>query len=386
MVSKFTRVSCIPGMLLFGTATVTIQKYIFEMKAKDRLGNVSEFKKPWFQTESMFIGMLSCLIVYEIIRCIRKCKAAKKTDAEAQLVGGAAADDSIQHCKHYFYVAAPAMCDLCATSLMNIGLFYLDASIWQMLRGSMVIFSAIMTIIFLHRKYYAYHWTGILLVTVGLLVVSSSSFMKAKSGDEKHATTGQIIMSILLVVGAQIIQASQIVIEEYLLKNVKAAASLIVGLEGMWGGLVGIFVLMAVQSTGHSKSELVRAMFYEDTIDSFVMMKNSRPLVIMVIIYILCILFYNMFGMMVTQTFSAVYRTIMEAVRTLCIWIVNIIIYYFDDTHGEKIEWASLVELIGFLILLTGNFIFNKVLRMGCFWYEDRQPQTEFAEAKKQDV
>ena len=384
MVSKFTRYSCIPGMLLFGTATVTIQKYIFEMKAKGRSGHEELFKKPWFQTESMFIGMLSCLIVYEIIRCVRKCKANKKTDAEAQLVGSPV-DDSIQHCKHYFYVAAPAMCDLCATSLMNIGLFYLDASIWQMLRGSMVIFSAIMTIIFLKRKYYAYHWTGILLVTVGMVTVSASSFMKTKD-TPKNATAAETIMSICLVVGAQIIQASQIVIEEYLLKNVQAAASLIVGLEGMWGGLVGIGVLMAVQSTGNSKSALVKAAFYEDTIDSFIMIKNSRALLIMVIIYILCILFYNMFGMMVTQTFSAVYRTIMEAVRTLCIWIVNIIIYFFDPNHGEKIEWASLVELIGFAILLTGNFVFNKVLRMKCFWYEDRQPQ-EFPEAaKKQEV
>lgn len=35
--------------------------------------------------------------------------------------------------------------------------------------------------------------------------------------------------------GAQIIQASQIVIEEYLLKNIDMDASLIVGLEGLWG-------------------------------------------------------------------------------------------------------------------------------------------------------
>ena len=136
MVDKFTKVSCIPGMLIFGTATVTIQKYVFEVEAEGRYGEVHAFKKPWFQTESMFIGMLSCLIVYEIIRCWRK---MKKSDI----------DESIQHWKHYFYVGAPAMCDLCATCLMNIGLFYLDASIWQMLRGSMVIFSALLSIIFL---------------------------------------------------------------------------------------------------------------------------------------------------------------------------------------------------------------------------------------------
>ena len=102
------------------------------------------------------------------------------------------------------------------------------------------------------------------------------------------------------------------------------------------------------------------------------MLKNSKSLVVLIIFYILAILFYNLFGMMVTQTYSAVYRTIMEAVRTMCIWIVNIIIYFFDNTHGEKIEWASLVEVVGFAILLFGNFLYNKVIRLGCFYYEDK--------------
>ena len=114
MVDKFTRNSCIPGMLLFGTATVVIQKYVFDMSAPGRDDKTMvPFQKPWFQTESMFMGMLSCLIVYEITRCIRKSRATK--DAEAGLLPQE--DDSIQHWKHYFYVGAPAMCDL---SLIHI--------------------------------------------------------------------------------------------------------------------------------------------------------------------------------------------------------------------------------------------------------------------------
>lgn len=371
MVDKFTRYSCIPGMLVFGTATVTIQKFIFDVEGWGRPGtDIHKFKKPWFQTESMFMGMLSCLIVYEIIRLTRACKAKKQTDAEAQL--NPAEDDSIQHWKHYFYVAAPAICDLVATSLMNIGLFYLDASIWQMLRGSMVIFSAILTIIFLKRKYYSYHWFGITLVTIGLVTVAGASLMR-NDGDKKTAETWQIVMAICLVVGAQIVQASQIVIEEYLLKNVKAAASLIVGLEGLWGGLIGALIIWAVHNTNPESSALVKEVFHEDTIDTFYMIYQSSLLIWLVIFYILCILFYNLFGMMVTQTYSAVYRTIMEAVRTLCIWIVNVIIHFFLPKFGEPLDGATIVELIGFAILLTGNFTFNKVLRFKCFYYEDKQ-------------
>ena len=372
MVDKFTRYSCIPGMLLFGTCTVVIQKYVFGMSAMGRDGSKHTFQKPWFQTESMFMGMLSCLIVYEITRCMKK---AKKTDAEALVPQE---DDSIQHWQQYIYVGAPAMCDLVATSLMNIGLFFLDASIWQMLRGSMVIFSAIMSILFLKKKYYGYHWTGISLVFTGLIIVSISSFMKEAPEDpSKHkSTTAEITMSICLVVGAQIVQASQIVIEEFLLHNVKAAASLIVGLEGLWGGLIGALCLWGVQCTS-TKSALVATVFHEDTIDTFIMLKNNKTLMVMIVFYILAILFYNLFGMMVTQTYSAVYRTIMEAVRTMCIWIVNIIIYFFDKNHGEKIELASLVELIGFVILLWGNFTFNKVIKYKCFRYEDSVPKPE---------
>lgn len=359
-------------MLLFGTCTVVIQKYVFGMSAQGRDGTVHTFQKPWFQTESMFMGMLSCLIVYEIGRCMKK---AKKADAEA-LVPQEESD--AQHWKNYIYVGAPAMCDLVATSLMNIGLFFLDASIWQMLRGSMVIFSAIMSILFLKKKYYGYHWTGISLVFAGLIIVSISSFMKEAPEDpSKHKSTpAEITMSICLVVGAQIIQASQIVIEEFLLHNFKAAATLIVGLEGLWGGIIGALCLVAVQFTS-TKSALVATVFHEDTLDTFAMLKNSTPLMVLIVFYILAILFYNMFGMMVTQTFSAVYRTIMEAVRTMCIWIVNIIIYFFDKNHGEKIEFASLIELIGFVVLLWGNFTFNKVLRYKCFYYEDQEPKTE---------
>ena len=35
----------------------------------------------------------------------------------------------------------PTLCDLVATSLMNVGLLFISASIYQMLRGSVVLFS-----------------------------------------------------------------------------------------------------------------------------------------------------------------------------------------------------------------------------------------------------
>src|SRR5690349_15118621 len=48
--------------------------------------------------------------------------------------------------------AIPAMCDLGGTTLMNVGLFYTDASVYQMLRGILVVFNGILAVIFLKQR------------------------------------------------------------------------------------------------------------------------------------------------------------------------------------------------------------------------------------------
>lgn len=73
-VSKFTKYSCIPGMLTFGTATVVIQKIILSTNSVTHEGVKQKFSKPWFQTEAMFVGMMLCLVVYEIGECLKRFK------------------------------------------------------------------------------------------------------------------------------------------------------------------------------------------------------------------------------------------------------------------------------------------------------------------------
>jgi hypothetical protein len=44
-------------------------------------------------------------------------------------------------------VIVPAICDFVATYMMNVGLLWINASIWQMLRGSIVLFAAIIRLV-----------------------------------------------------------------------------------------------------------------------------------------------------------------------------------------------------------------------------------------------
>ncbi|KAJ5068511.1 hypothetical protein M0811_02444 [Anaeramoeba ignava] len=250
------------------------------------------------------------------------------------------------------------MCDFVATGLMNIGLLWIPASIWQMLRGSMVVFSAIFSVVFLKKKLYLYNWLGVLSVCIALFMVGYACI----KGDSGHFDKKKEAIGIILVVAAQVIQASQIVIEEFLLKDIKVSPLLIVGLEGFWGFMVTTILCLPIVSVlPGSDGDGV----HENTKDSFIMMGNSGALTGLVIAYVLAILGYNMFGMFVTFTFTAVIRTILEAMRTLCIWIVDLIIYYgISVYYGEKWSKWSYLEGAGFILLVLGLFIYNEVLHL----------------------
>ncbi|KAJ6252453.1 solute carrier family 35 member f6 [Anaeramoeba flamelloides] len=297
----------------------------------------------------MFVGMLLCLVVFEIYRIVK----------------GKLNEAAVSHKKVYYLTMAPAVFDLLATSIMNIGLLWIPASIWQMLRGSMVVFSAIFSITFLKRILHGYHWLGVFVVVCGLVLVGISC-IKSDSGnyDKKHEFIG-----IFLVVGAQVIQATQIIIEDHLLHNVFVNPLLVVGLEGLWGSIftIGIFLPIVGNTPRHWGSG-----FYEDTIDSLIMLGNG-DLLGLYIAYVFAILFYNMFGMFVTNTFTAVHRTILEEVRTFCIWITDLIIHYgITRNKGEKWDNWSWMELGGFILLMWGMFIYNNVIQIPGFRYTAR--------------
>jgi len=372
----------VAGMLTFGTCTVVTQKITFNLPADQP----KKFTKPWMQTDLMFLGMFACLAVYEIfnlVQYLRKRHDAKKLDEErAPLTAGDASiqkenkkeDSSMKHWKTYLRVIAPAMCDLTATMTMNVGLLWINASIWQMLRGSMIIFSAILAIVWHKRRLYAFNWLGIFNAITALLVVGVASInLKTPPGrveesvDQRYAIEG-----VILVVVAQVIQATQIVIEEILLKSVKAPALFIVGIEGLWGFVICSGVLLpivgALPDTRDWKG------IREDTMDSFQMMFSHSSIIGANIFYVIVILLYNWFGMEVTHVFTAVHRTILEAGRTACIWIVNLIIYYgIDNRFGENWQTWSFMELFGFLVLTCGTLIYNRIVHLPYLYY----PPTE---------
>jgi hypothetical protein len=371
------RVLTMAAMLFFGTCTVVVQKFLFGQRANGRTdkgyANPHDFRKPWFQTSSMFVGMTLALIVYETQRFI------KYRERQNALASADQPPASGSHCKFYVYVGAPALFDLVATALSHIGLLFIEASVWQMLRGSMVLFSLVFCSFILKRPHFPYMWYSVLVIVIALAIVGVSSVAATGIG-KAGVTSGEIALAIIVTIAAQVVQAGQIVVEEFLLHDMVAAPTFIVGLEGLWGTVLtwAIFIPAVSVIPGQEGGGI-----HEDIKDTFVMMKNSGMIVAFVVIYVFVILFYNVTGMMVTQQSSAVVRTILEALRTLCIWVVEIALHYglantqFGWTHpdlGEELTPWSVLEFAGFMLFVTGMLVYNRVIELPIFRYPPPKP------------
>ncbi len=78
--------------------------------------------------------------------------------------------------------------------------------------------------------------------------------------------------------------------------------------------------------------------------------------------------------MNVTRLMSAVTRTVFEACRTLCIWIEALLIHYAVQWKGHGEQWDepwSCLQLFGFVLLATGTFVYNAILKLPNLDYEE---------------
>ncbi|KAL0221792.1 hypothetical protein RCL1_001646 [Eukaryota sp. TZLM3-RCL] len=341
-------------MMIFGTGTMICAKLMLQTESVNRDGELRHFDKPWFQSTAMFVSMLLCMLLFygNQSRHIRHAKKPEEVPPEYR-----------PSKRTYLLISVPAFFDLLATTLMTFGLIFLPVSTMQLLRGSMVVFSAILNVTLLKRKLLPYKWLGVALVTAAMGLVGIATIM---SSDESSDSIRSTIIGVSLVIGSQAIQALQIVIEDLLLSNIAVSPTFIVGMEGFWGALMCFtFFLPAAQLfKGYS--------FGEDSIDTVIMLKNNMHLVLIACAYCVSILLLNYAGMTVTAESTSVVRTILEAMRTVFIWLVGLLIHYFiSKDFGEKWSNWSYLQLFAFFLLFFAMCVYNGIVKLPGLRYED---------------
>jgi drug/metabolite transporter (DMT)-like permease len=138
-----------------------------------------------------------------------------------------------------------ALFDSVGSSLQIISLLLIPASVNQMLRGGVIIFTCILSKIFLGRKVHSHHLLGVFMCVVGFIFVGISTVLASNSSSASNATVGGTIAGLIMVIASLLVQSTQFVYEEVLLNKYNVPPQRMVGIEGMYG-LVFIFMWMMI--------------------------------------------------------------------------------------------------------------------------------------------
>lgn len=236
---------------------------------------------------------------------------------------------------------------------------FIDATVWQMMRGSIIVFTAIFTVFFLDRKLFPFHWLGVSVTVCGLSAVGRACLL-AHSTDSNAESSRDPSLGISLVIGAQLCSSFQMVFEEKLLNGYRLSAKKTVGLEGLCGCIM-MTMLLSIMNSIPGKDHGV----YEDAIDSLYMYTHSPRLSFLSISFMLSIACYNWFGLTVGKKLSAVTRVLVDTCRTIVVWLLQLVLFYCGATqYGESWNKYSWLQAVGFVLLICGTLIYNAAVRI----------------------
>ena len=237
------------------------------MTAESTDGKDRPFVHPFLQVGGMFIGEILCLITFYISNCF---KSTQNENENGQTMS-----------YNLLIFWPPAILDMVSTSMQYIGLTLTYASSFQMLRGSVIVFTGLLSIILLRTKLEINRWVGILIVTCGLVTVGISDVLNQNNSNHLTLNENHNLQMVgdIMIITAQIIVALQMVYEEKFITKYNIAPLKAVGFEGLFGFLTLVILLVPFYfiyvgpTIGHNPR-----MVLEDAYDGFYQLAHNSQL------------------------------------------------------------------------------------------------------------
>lgn len=352
--SCFKMVSSLVIFYFTGAFSTVFSNVLFHFSAKGSHHYYKDFRKPWFQVWGMFFAMFLLIFGTPIFNKCRKNIIIERTPVEGLII--------------FRKMAIPAIFNLISGILSSIACLYLAPSIWQMFRGSTIIFTAFTNRIFHHTPFDIPDVFGIFLTFLGLIFVASSSIITAYNGQTlNYGSSIQLeLISFVLILLSQLFHALQTIIEEKHFHDTKALEYEFASYEGIWGIYYTSFIMMPIANI---LPESWGEPFFESSVDSLYMLFHSWQLFLLFIIYVISITLFNLSFIFVTEFSTRKERNICDALRPILVWVLSVIIYYSVPkiNAGEPMSLFTLIEFVGFMLMFFGSCIYNRLIKINCF-------------------
>ena len=247
-----------------------------------------------------------------------------------------------------------------------------------MLRSTLIIFTAMFSVIILKMKLFRHHYLSLILILIGLVLVGLSQVLypsptAKEEADIANAASSMIVGVIVLIVGQVLGALSYIFEEKFLSEYADVHPLIVVGWEGIWGTIILILMLLGMQFTPCSNANLCSVGaggvgVIEDSYSAILELGSSQAQILFTIALIPLAGFYNTAGTSVTAYGSAAARCTIEQLRNLFVWIYFMIF----TVNGERIEKFTTIQLMGFVVLFFGILIFNEIIILPVFKMQDK--------------
>jgi drug/metabolite transporter (DMT)-like permease len=308
----------------------------------------SKFEHPFIQLFTMFLGEHMCIYVY-----LWQKRQITNQYGSYQASPGVqrAIAEGMKTDINPLILAIPMCCDFTASTLLLIAYINIPASIAQMMGGFVVFVVAIMSIIFLKRKLYRHHWTGMFLIFAGICMVAATALLfDSSSSDEGNAVIG-----VSMMVGSILLQGVQYIVEEKLLGSYYLSPMKAVGWEGITGCILCLIVLPILQFVPCEIDGVCNNGKIENSKVAFEQIGASLPLAIFLILNIFMVGGMNGLGMAVTKYATAASRVTLQQSKTVIVWVFFLL--YKRGGH-EDFYW---LQLGGFFVMLIGVVLYNEI-------------------------
>jgi drug/metabolite transporter (DMT)-like permease len=250
----------------------------------------------------------------------------------------------------------PAVLDLIASCFYAIGLAFCSLSVTQIIFSFQIVVTTVLSRFILKKHIAIPQLIGVLFVFVGILLTGISSiYIKSAT----YTTT----VGVVLILLANIIWPIQFIIEEKLFRSYRFNALEAIGYEGLSGSTLYLLILPMLLNVGCSASfldESKRDGFcifgkIEDPIFAIDQMLSNRYLIATTVMYIIVISFVNFSMIAVIKYGSAISSVTVSSLRILLLWVVSLVAGW---------EKFSILELLGFILVLIGSLLYNEIIRI----------------------
>ena len=333
------------AMLFFGTANTIVGKAMDLCKSRGR-----EFNHPYFQTAGMFLGEFLCLIYYAVYR-----KFVKEETLTHPLHPTPQKKGCLAKMGKFVFII-PSFFDFTASTLMFLGLVLSAPSVYQMMRGFIMVVVALYSMIVLKLQLFRHQYLGVLCAFIGVLLVGLASVLYEASSAKSP------VLGVIIIIIAQFFAGGVFVSEQLFLEDIVVHPLQAVGIEGFSGFGYYLIVLPIMNVIPCNNPDMCSYGYIENSVEAFRQIGASTDVLLLFIGFMLSISLFNFTGVTTTKKAGALARSTIDTSRTLLIWAFSMIV-----------GWEKFIpmQLAGFFMLVLGTLIYNEILVIPKFGFKE---------------